>query len=220
MANQGVIDETLRSAYQQALDARRAGGRERCVAPEAMLAVLRRDGSEEQRLEVVDHVMGCGACSSEFELLRSLEQAGAATTGRARPAAPRMVRPIAIPLALVAAVLLVITVRPLLKSTEGPDVERGTSSGLTLVAPPEEIAAGTAPTFVWKPVAGAQGYEFELLDEKGAVVWSTRTSGTSVTLSDPGLLEAGRTYRWWVRAAMAAGTQRASALRSLRIRMR
>jgi hypothetical protein len=221
MGNQRLTDEGLRAAYQQALDARRVPGREGCVAPEAMLAVLRREGSEEQRLEVLDHVMACGACSSEFELLRSLELAAVAPTGRPVPAAPRMVRRIAIPLALVAAVLLVITVKPLLKSTEGPDVKRGTSRGVTLVAPPEEIAAGTPPTFIWKPVVGAQSYEIELLDEKGAVVWSTRTSDTSATLSDPAVLVPGKTYRWWVRATTAQpGTQRASPLRSLRIQTR
>ena len=218
MGKQGVTDEALRTAYQQALDARRAVTRERCVAPEEMLALLRREGTEDQRLEVLDHVMSCGACSSEFELLRSMEQAGAGTTERARPPAPRFARQIAIPLALAAAVLLVITVRPMLRSREGPDVERGTGSGVTLLAPPEEIAAGTPPTFVWKPVAGAQGYEIELLDEKGAVVWSAKTSDTSATLSDPLLLAPGKTYRWWVRATTAPGTQRASAMRTLRLR--
>src|SRR5262245_13005745 len=139
MGDQGVTDEALRAAYQKALDARRVPGRERCVAPEAMLAVLRREGSEEARLEVLDHVMGCSACSSEFELLRSVEQAGAGTADRPIPAAPRISRRLAIPLALAASVLLVITVGQRLKAPEGPDVERGTSGGVTLLQPPEEI---------------------------------------------------------------------------------
>ena len=219
MGKQGVTDEALRTAYQQALDARRAVTRERCVAPEAMLALLRREGPEEHRLEVLDHVVSCGACSSELELLRSIELAGAGSGAPAKPAAPRIARRIAIPLALAVAVLLVITVRRALPPP-GPDVERGTSSGVTLLEPPEEIAAGTSPTFAWKPVAGAQGYEIEVLDEKGAVVWSTKTSSPSATLSDPGVLEAGKTYRWWVRAAIASGIQRASATRTLRIRTR
>ena len=65
-------DEALREAYQRVLDARRVGGREPCVAPEAMLALLRREGTEEHRLEALDHVMRCGACRSEFELLATL----------------------------------------------------------------------------------------------------------------------------------------------------
>src|SRR5262249_13036287 len=148
--------------YQQALDARRVVGRERCIAPDAMLALLRREGSEEQRLEVLDHVMSCGACSSELELLRSIEQAGAGSGAPAIPAAPRIARRIAIPLALAVGVLFVVTVKRVLPPP-GPEVERGTISGMTLLEPPEEIAAGSTPTFVWKPVANAQGYEIEVL---------------------------------------------------------
>src|SRR5215469_8186938 len=102
MGNQSVTDEALREAYQRVLDARRASGREPCVSPEAMLSLLRREGSEEQRLEKLDHVMGCGACRSEFELLRSIEQAGAATTERAAHAVLQFPRRFAVPLALAA----------------------------------------------------------------------------------------------------------------------
>ena len=46
MGNEGLTDERLRALYQSALEARRVRGRERCAAPEAMLAVLRREGDE------------------------------------------------------------------------------------------------------------------------------------------------------------------------------
>jgi hypothetical protein len=92
--------------------------------------------------------------------------------------------------------------------------------GVTLLGPPAEIAAGTAPTFTWKPVPGAQSYELEVLDEKGAVVWGAQTSETSVTMSDPSLVTPGKSYRWWVRTTPASGNQGASAVRSLRIRMK
>src|SRR5215510_6062414 len=110
MGNQGVTDEALREAYERALDARRVTGREACVSPEAMLSLLRREGSEEQRLETLDHVMDCGACRSEFELLRSIEQAGAASAEQARPAMLQISRRLADPLALAASVLLVVIV--------------------------------------------------------------------------------------------------------------
>jgi hypothetical protein len=90
--------------------------------------------------------------------------------------------------------------------------------GVTLLEPPPEIAAGTSPTFAWKPVPGAQSYELEVLDEKGAVVWGAKTSEASVTLSDPRLLTPGKSYRWWVRTTTDSGNQRASPVRSLRIR--
>lgn len=220
MGNQGVTDETLREAYERALDARRVSGREACVSPEAMLSLLRREGSEEQRLEMLDHVMGCGACRSEFELLRSIEQAGAATTERATHAVLQFPRRFAVPLALAASLILVVTVGQRLGSTGSPDVERGSSDGFALLEPPPEIAPGISPTFTWKPVPGAQSYELEVLNEAGTVVWGARTSETSVTLSDPRVLTAGKTYRWWVRTTTAGGDQRASAVRSLRIRMK
>jgi hypothetical protein len=126
----------------------------------------------------------------------------------------------AVPFALAASLLLVVTVGQRLRSPAGPDVERGSTDGVPLVGPPSEIAAGTSATFAWKPVSGAQKYELEVLDEAGTVVWSSITSETSVTLSDPRMLTAGKTYRWWVRATTATGDQRTSAVRSLRIRMK
>jgi hypothetical protein len=148
-----------------------------------------------------------------------MEQAGAGTE-RAGPAVLRIPARFAVPLALAASLILVITIGQRLRSPEGTDVDRGTVDGVTLLGPPSEIAAGTSPTFAWKPVPGAQSYELEVLDEKGAVVWGARTSQTSVTLSDPRLLTPGDSYRWWVRATTAPGDQRLSAVRSLRIRMK
>jgi hypothetical protein len=218
MENQGVTDEALREAYQRALDARGVTGREPCPSPEAMLALLRREGTEEQRLETLDHVMGCGACSSEFELLRSIEQAGAGPTQEAKQAGLRIPRRVVVPLALAASAILVVTVGQRLRAPESPDVERGIGNGVSLLEPPAEIEAGLPTTFAWKPVPGAQGYELEVLDETGALVWGAKTSQTSVTVSDPLVFTAGRSFRWWVRATTASGDQRASGVRSLRIR--
>jgi len=207
----------LRELYKRTLATR---GRERCVAPEAMLAVLRREGPEEQRLEALDHVMGCSACRPEFDLLRSIEEAGAE---RSKPALLRIFprpawRTIA-PVALAASVLLVVTVGQRFRSQEAPDVERGTASSVLLLGPAAEVAAGEPLTFAWGPVPGASGYELEVLDEQGKVVLARKTTEASVTLTDAGGLSPG-SYRWWVRATNASGDQRASVVRSLRIRMK
>lgn len=215
-----MTDEGLREAYQRALDARRVSGRERCLAPEAMLSVLRQEGSEEQRLEVLDHVMGCHECRSEFELLRAMEEAGAGATQPAASILGPSLRRFAAPLALAASLILVVTVAHRLRTPVGSDVERGTADGITLLGPSAEIDEATAPTFAWKPVPGARRYELEVLDERGALVWGAKTSETSVTLSDPRLLPPGKTYRWWVRTTNESGAQRASPVRSLRIRTR
>jgi hypothetical protein len=219
MEDHGMSDAALREAYQRALDARRAGGREPCPSPEAMLSLLRREGPEEQRLETLDHVMGCGACRPEFELLRSIEQAGTGEAGaeRARPALLGMSRRFLAPLAVAASLILVVAVGQRLRSPVAPDVERGRIDGVTLLGPPAEIAPGMPTTFAWKPVAGASSYVLEVLDENGHVVWGATTSQTSVTMSDPLVTAPGKTYRWWVRATTESGAQRASAVRPLRI---
>jgi len=217
----GLTDEKLRELYRVALAERGRGGRERCVAPEAMLAVLRREGPEEPRLEALDHVMGCHACRGEFDLLRSIEQAGAEGT---RPVLLRFFsrprwRSLA-PLALAASVVLVVAVGQTLRTREAPDIARGTADAVVLLAPAPEVAAGAPVTFAWQPVPGARRYELEVLDGQGKVVFAEATEQTSVTLQDPRRLAPGASYRWWVRATTDSGDQRASPLRALRLPMK
>ena len=82
-----VNEERLREIYAGAMASRGAKGRRTaaCPLPEAVLALVRREGSEDSRLATLDHVMSCPQCRSEFDLLRSIELAGAAS-GAARPA--------------------------------------------------------------------------------------------------------------------------------------
>ncbi len=218
MENDRLTDARLRELYQHALAHRGGRERERCVAPEAILAVTRREGPEERRLEVLDHVMGCSACRSEFDLLRSIEQAGAETE---RPALiPRRRWGWVTPVALAASIVLAVGVGLKLTTRGGADVERGTVDAVTLLAPAAEIDAGAPVTFAWQPVSGALRYDIEVLDEQGTVVFAQATEQTSATLSDARRLVPGSSYRWWVRAATRAGEPRASPVRSLRIRMK
>ncbi|HKA86853.1 MAG TPA: fibronectin type III domain-containing protein [Haliangiales bacterium] len=218
MENDGLTDARLRDLYQRALAQRGERARERCVAPEAILALTRREGPEKRRLEVLDHVMGCNACRAEFDLLRSIEQAGAEAE---RPAiVPRHRWGWLSPVALAAALVLAVGVGVKLGTRGAPDVERGTGDAVTLLAPAAETDAGAPVTFAWRPVSGALRYEIEVLDEQGKVVFARTTEQTSATLSDAGLLVPGSSYRWWVRAASGAGEPRSSPLRSLRIRLK
>lgn len=216
MENHGLTDEKLREAYQRAQAARRAPDRERCAAPEAMLAVIRREGPEDGRLETLDHVMACPACRAEFDLLRTLEQAGA----EAEPAAAKPGRRWGwtSSVALAAALLLGIGAALKLSGRDDGGVERGSGDAVTLVAPPAEIEAGAPVTFSWQPVPGATRYELELLDEKGSVVFTKTTEATSAALDDASRLAPGATYRWWVRAAVGSSEPRASSMRTLRLR--
>jgi hypothetical protein len=65
-----LTDARLRDLYARGLhtpDERRG-----CPDADTMLALVRGEGAEEQRLATIDHVMSCEACSREFELLRAL----------------------------------------------------------------------------------------------------------------------------------------------------
>ena len=231
-----MTESRLRELYEQALAARGAGARERCVTPEAMLALVRREGSEDERLATLDHVMACAACSRELELLRAIERAGAESgaADAVTPAAEREatadvvpIRPRArptwqrfVPLALAASLLLAIGVG-VLQRDGGPGVEdvvRGDVVGVTLLAPAAEVARGAPVTFAWRPVPDAVRYELELLDATGTVVYSATTGDTTAMMGDARRLEPGGEYRWWVRGVDAGGAQRASAMRHLRVR--
>jgi len=239
-----MTDEQLRELYSGSLP---RGGRQHCVSPEAMLAVLRREGPEEQRLETLDHVMACAACRGELDLLRSIEQAGAETeragagteragsgteragSGTERAAAeteragvvrrlPRRAWRALVPLALAASVLLAVGIGQRFGRSDAPDeVLRGAADPVSLLAPPPEVAAGAPVTFAWQPVPGARSYRVEVLDAQGTVVFAETTDQTSVTLREPGHLAPGLEYRWGVRATTESGV-RASRLRSLRVR--
>jgi len=208
-----VDEKRLRDLYDRMLDTRDATDRMRCSSPESLLAVVRRDGPEGERLATLDHVMACGDCARELELLRAIEDAGARTV-RAAPWRRYA------PFALAASVLLAVGIGVLRRDTQpgNDDVVRG-SSGVTLVAPHNDARMGAGSVlFAWRPVAGAVRYELEVLDTTGAVRFAATTPDTSVALTDVNRLPAGVEYRWWVRAIDAAGAQRVSAIRPLRVR--
>jgi hypothetical protein len=67
-----VPKQQLREAYARILSDRALTDRSGCLSPSKLLdlAVGRVSGNE--RPEHLDHVMGCGACLREFELLRAI----------------------------------------------------------------------------------------------------------------------------------------------------
>jgi hypothetical protein len=70
-----VSDERLREAYERILARRAAVNRIHCVSPDELLELAEHRLATSRRLEVLDHVMGCGACREEFQLLHAIQEA-------------------------------------------------------------------------------------------------------------------------------------------------
>ncbi len=210
----GMTEARLREIYSGVLAARsaKAGRAAACPAPEAVLALVRREGAEGDRLATLDHVMSCAECRSEFDLLRSIEQAGVDAGARARPGR----RSWLVPAALAASALLAVVIGrfALPAAPESEVVRSGADAGVTLLAPPVESPAGSPILFAWHPIPGAGRYRLEVLTSGGEVALEAETWDTAITLQGAADLAPGD-YSWWV-GAMSAGTAR-SALRPLRL---
>ena len=209
--------ERLQRLYAGRVAARGPAHGAACVAPEAILAVVRREGPEEERLATLEHVMSCAACHREYEWLAAVDQAAEEAgwgTGAGRPTWWRRA-PLALAATLAAAVGLGLLVQGRLRGT--PDTVRGDSGAIALIAP----AAGTAPagalTFAWHPLAGASGYVLEVLRPDGAVALADTLADTTATLADPARVLPDADYRWWVRELSDGAEPRGSGLRTLRL---
>ncbi len=209
-----VNEERLREIYAGAMASRgaKAGRTAACPSPEALLALVRREGSEDARLATLDHVMSCAECRSEFDLLRSIELAGAEAGAKVRPGWRNWL----VPAALAASVLAVVLGRLALPTAPESEVVRsGSDGGVTLVAPPPESPAGSPMLFAWHPISGAARYRLEVLTSDGEVALEAETADTAITLPSAAGLAPGD-YKWWV-GASSAGTAARSALRPLRL---
>lgn len=207
-----VNDQQLRAIYGGVMTSRGRSRHSACPESEAILALVRREGPEETRLATLDHVMSCADCRSEFDLVRSIELAGAETGAAARPG-----RRWIAPLALAASVLLAVVVgRYALPAAPETDVVRsGEKDRLTLLAPPPEAITGSPILFAWQPIAGAARYRLEVMNARGEVVLEAETADTAIVLRSAADLEPGE-YQWWVGATAPADAR--SALRPLRLR--
>jgi hypothetical protein len=209
-----VNDEQLRAIYGGLMTSRARTGASACPAPEALLALARREGPEEVRLATLDHAMRCADCRAELDLLRSIEVAGAEAGATARPGRRWMA-----PLALAASVLLAVVIgRWALPGTPESDVVRsGTADRVTLLAPPAEASSGSPILFAWHPIAGASRYRLEVMDAGGDVVLEAETADTAVLLRGAAELAPGE-YQWWIGATAPGAAP--SELRPLRLTAR
>jgi hypothetical protein len=212
-----VSDQRLRELYATAVRRRATGTGVQHPAPEAIAALVRREGDEETRLATLDHVMSCADCKRDFDLLRAVERAGMESGAAGHRAMAR--RSWLMPAALAASLLLAVGLGRILV-TPGDDTTRGGGdSSITLVQPGPAASAGDSLVFVWRPVPGASRYELELLDAGGNVVASAETGDTAAAPAAVRALPPGE-YRWWVRVTTSDARSLRSTLRPLVLRAR
>jgi hypothetical protein len=207
-----VNDQQLRAIYADVMTSRSRSRTSACPEPEAILALVRREGPEDTRLATLDHVMSCADCRSEFDLVRSIELAGAEAGAIARPGRRWMA-----PLALAASVLLAVVIgRYALPGGSEKDVVRsGEKERLTLLAPPTDATTGSPILFAWHPIEGAGRYRLEVMNAGGEVVLEAETADTAIVLQSAADLAPGE-YQWWVGATAPVDAR--SALRPLRLK--
>ena len=191
-------DERLRDAYQLSLQDR-AKSRVMHAAPEALLALAERSGSEAVRLATLDHVMSCDVCRRDFDLIRASVVAAGVPKQRTWFRSP------SVGLIAVAAMLLMVAgVRLFMSSADseaGPRL-RGSAGVATYdVRWLPTVGAGLA----WKPAVGAEHYRVEVVDEGGTAVVDTSVRDTVFVVADS-LLRNRRGMTWSVTATLGDGS--------------
>jgi hypothetical protein len=212
------MDDDLRRAYARHLAAPATPGRESCVPPEALLALVERRGGERDRLATLDHAAACDACRRDLELLRSVHHAGETRVRRAARRWRGWAPASRARLAAAAVIILAIGGVAGLLLHPRDAAMRGGGPTVTLVAPAGSVAAGEPVTLTWRAVAGADRYQVELLGVSGDSLFAAATRDTVLTVPGGVALEAGSEYLWSVRAVRHDGTHAVS--EPLRFRLR
>lgn len=208
--------ERLQSLYSRRVTAGGDGGDH--ATPEAILAVVQREGPEEARLATLEHVMACAACHREYEWLTAVDEAGVEAQGSAGATSARPWwggQRLALAASLAAAVGAAVVLSGVLR--KGAERERGGASDIGLVAPAARASSGAPITFAWHAVPGVSRYVLEVQRADGSVAYADTTADTTATLTDPSALKPDSAYRWWVREVTDGSEPRSSAFRDLRL---
>ena len=190
---------------------RRAG----CPVPDALLAALRGEGPEPERLAVLDHALACADCKPELALLHAVGTDAATSLARHRQAAWRRW----VPLAAAAVVVVAAGIggaRWWLDRGADTTTRSGDDGQLDLISPRANEAVSSGPiAFLWHRTPGTLRYTIEVLAADGTTVFTASTTDTVLT-AQIGPLSGGG-YRWWVRAHLDDGSERRSAPRLLEL---
>jgi hypothetical protein len=198
-------DEDLRREYQRASRSAPPGPH---PEPEELERIVNGEGSEAERLDVLDHVLQCPTCGPELDLLRTAAEGSRAAERRA---------PATRWLALAAAALLLVgigtfTLRGRHNGIPSQDVMRGNADAIAVIEPAARSSFALPIHLAWHPVSGASTYRVELLSAKGDLVHAWTTRDTTLVIADSAQVSPGASYDVWVRATRADRTEISSPL--------
>jgi hypothetical protein len=160
------------------------------------------EGSEAERLDLLEHVLQCPTCGPELDLLRAANE-GARAAERRMPATRW--------LAMAAAAILVVGIGTLVlagrRRAPDADVLRGHAQAISLIEPVTGESAASPVRLAWHAVHGATSYRVELLATSGDLVGTWNTPDTTLAISDSAHVDAHTSYDVWVRATLADRTE-------------
>jgi hypothetical protein len=192
-------DEELRREYQLSSSVTPPGPH---PEPEQLEKLMNGEGSESERLELLEHVLRCPTCGPELDLLRTAAEGSRAAERRA---------PATRWLALAAAVLLMIGIGTLTlrghRVTTPADVLRGKPESISLIEPAGGASIARPVQLAWHRLDGATSYRVELLSKDGELIGTWNTPDTTLAIPDSARVSANESYDVWVRATLADRTQ-------------
>lgn len=200
-------DERLREAFERGLPAGRDRPEMDDVAAERLRRLVEQEGSDEERLHTLDQLLSTADGRRDLEIVW-----GAARASRVGTSSRR---------AWIAAAAVIVLALPMVwvALKKPPDVMRGESSPITLVAPLDNPSREQASRFVWRKLSDAERYTLVVVDAtSGEEVYAAETRDTAVVLPDSVALLAGRSYLWWVQARTALGASVTAVTERLTIR--
>lgn len=198
-----------------------------CPEREVFLKAFLSELPAEEKNELLNHVPGCPSCRARFRLLSQVreelqkrdfpgpeEALDAAEERDLRMIAGQRLRELdgnrqrylfnLIPARYAAAVALLLFAAGLffiLKLPQAEVLRSSENKGLQLINPEGKL--GRPPSlFTWTPVAGAESYKFELIDDELNSIHSEKIRQTQLRLSPESVrkIVRGKNYIWTVEA--------------------
>jgi hypothetical protein len=192
-------DEELRREYQRSPKVAPPGPH---PEPEQLEKIVNGEGSEAERLSLLEHVLRCPTCGPELDLLRTAAE-GSRAAERRMPATRW--------LAFAAAALLLIGIGSLTlhgrRLTPPADVLRGNAQSISLIEPSTGASIAGPVHLAWHRLDGATTYRVELLSTGGELIGSWNTPDTTLAIPDSSRVSSNVSYDAWVRATLADRTE-------------